>query len=204
MRRDDLTRFTFFERILHWVVGLTFVFVLLTGLAFSYPSLYWLTTLVGGGPAARVLHPWVGVILMAALVVMFFIWLRDMGLRKADVDWLRALKHYTLHEKDKVPASGKYNAGQKVFFWAMTFLVAAHLVTGIPMWFPASFGAGTLAAMRVIHYIVTPPAALFLIAHIYLASFAFPGTARAMLYGKVSRAWAKLHHPLWHQEQTGD
>ena len=202
MKSDDLTRFNYFERIVHWVVGLTFVFVLLTGFAFSYPSLFWLTTLVGGGPAARVLHPWMGLVLMVGLVLMFFIWLRDMGLKKADVDWLRAIKQYTLHRRDEVPASGKYNAGQKVFFWAMILLVLAHLITGIPMWFPAGWSAGTLAALRLIHYLVTPPAALFLIAHIYLASFAFPGTARGMLYGTVSRPWARLHHPLWHEEET--
>lgn len=202
MRTDDLTRFTYFERIVHWVVGLTFLFVLLTGLAFSYPSLFWLTTLVGGGPAARVLHPWMGALLTVALVIMFFTWLKDMGIRKADVEWMRAIKHYTLHRKDQVPATGKYNAGQKVFFWAMTLLVLAHLVSGIPMWFPAGYSAGTLATMRLVHFLVTPPAALFLIAHIYLASFAFPGTARGMLYGKVSRAWARLHHPLWHEQET--
>lgn len=202
MRSDDLMRFTYVERIVHWVVGLTFLFVLLTGLAFSYPSLFWLTTLVGGGPAARALHPWVGMVLTVGLVFMFFIWLRDMGLGQRDFDWLRAIKDYTMHRKDKVPDTGKYNAGQKIFFWAMVLLVVAHLVTGIPMWFPGGFSAGTLATMRLIHYLVTPPAALFLIAHIYLASLAFPGTARGMLYGTVSRAWAKLHHPLWHEEKT--
>ena len=57
-----LRRFSFLERIVHWVVGVTFVVLLLTGLAFSYPSLFWLTTLIGGGPAARVLHPQIGAI----------------------------------------------------------------------------------------------------------------------------------------------
>ena len=45
-----LHRFSFLERVVHWVVGVTFVLLLLTGLAFSYPSLFWLTTFVGGGP----------------------------------------------------------------------------------------------------------------------------------------------------------
>ena len=124
MKSDDLTRFNYFERIVHWVVGLTFVFVLLTGFAFSYPSLFWLTALVGGGPAARVLHPWMGLVLMVGLVLMFFIWLRDMGLKKADFDWLRAIKQYTLHRRDEVPASATSTVGA---FDASLLIVSVEL-----------------------------------------------------------------------------
>ena len=38
-----LHRFSFFERIVHWVVGVSFVVLLWTGLAFAYPSLFWIT-----------------------------------------------------------------------------------------------------------------------------------------------------------------
>ena len=69
-----LKRFTFFERIVHWVVGVTFVLLFLTGLAFSYPSLFWLTALLGGGPSARVLHPQVGVVFGIGLLFMFGLW----------------------------------------------------------------------------------------------------------------------------------
>lgn len=202
MKSGELSRFTFFERIVHWVVGVSFTFLLLTGLAFSYPSLFWMTTLVGGGPTARWLHPWMGVVLAVGLVFMFFVWAKDMLLGKSDLAWLRAIKHYTLHEKDKVPPTGKYNAGQKFFFWAQIVLGAAHLATGLPLWFPASFSGDFLAAMRFIHYFVTLPGGLLLIAHVYLGTIAYPGTAGGMLHGKVSRAWAKLHHPLWHREET--
>ncbi|HEX9732837.1 MAG TPA: formate dehydrogenase subunit gamma [Thermoanaerobaculia bacterium] len=202
MKRDDLKRFTFAERVVHWVVGLSFTFLLLTGLAFSYPSLFWLTALVGGGPAARWMHPWMGVALSVGLVAMFFLWLKDMLLGKADVHWLSKVRHYALHERDKVPPAGKYNAGQKLFYWLMIFLGLAHLATGIPLWRPAGYGAGFLNAMRFVHYLVTVPGGLLLIVHVYLGTVAYPGTARGMLYGRVSRAWARLHHPLWHERET--
>ena len=57
----EIKRFTFAERVVHWVVGLSFLFLLLTGLAFSHPRLYWLTVFAGGGATARILHPWIGV-----------------------------------------------------------------------------------------------------------------------------------------------
>ena len=61
MRHGEIQRFTYLERVVHWVVGLSFLFLLLTGLAFSHPRLFWLTTLAGGGATARILHPWMGV-----------------------------------------------------------------------------------------------------------------------------------------------
>ena len=84
MGRPLLQRFSFLQRIVHWLVDLTFVVLLLTGLAFSYPSLFWLTTLVGGGPAARVLHPQVGAVFGVGLLVMFVLWVRDMFLDAPD------------------------------------------------------------------------------------------------------------------------
>ncbi|MCH7890423.1 MAG: formate dehydrogenase cytochrome b556 subunit, partial [Gemmatimonadetes bacterium] len=54
--RGDLQRFTYAERLIHWVAGLSFVFLLFTGLAFSHPRLFWITDLVGVGPPPLVLH----------------------------------------------------------------------------------------------------------------------------------------------------
>ena len=79
-----LNRFTYAERLIHWVVGVAFVILLLTGFAFSYPSLFWLTTLAGGGGAARLLHPWVGVIFSIGMVFMLAFWVRDMFLDRED------------------------------------------------------------------------------------------------------------------------
>lgn len=208
MKRDELDRFTYAERVVHWVVGLTFVFLLFTGLAFSYPSLYWITSLVGGGAAARVLHPWIGVVFSIGLVFMFVIWLRDMFFTKADVEWMGAIRHYARHERDQVPPAGKYNGGQKVFFWVQSLLGVVFLVTGLPLWFPegflgiAAFGRGFSTTMRLFHFLATLGGGLFLIVHVYLGTVAYPGTAGGMLWGRVSRGWAKLHHPLWYKEKT--
>ncbi len=88
----------------------------------------------------------------------------------------------------------------------MSVLGVAHLMTGIPMWFPAGFlGLGPFAGaivnwMRLVHYVTTVFGGLLLIVHVYLGTVAFPGTAEGMLHGRVSRAWARLHHPLWERE----
>ena len=208
MRPAKIQRFTYVERIVHWLVGLSFVFLLLTGLAFSHPRLYWITTLVGGGSTARVLHPWIGVLFSTSFIAMFLIWVRDMKLDAKDRAWLAAIRHYAVHDKERVPPTGKYNGGQKLFFWGMTVFGFLYLLTGIPMWMPEGFfGMGSfygdaVNASRLVHYLLTVAGGLLLIAHVYLGTIAYPGTLGAMLHGSVTRAWAKLHHPLWHKEQS--
>lgn len=201
-------RFSFTERVVHWIVGVTFVLLLLSGLAFSYPSLYWLTLFFGGGPAARVLHPWIGIVFTVGIAAMFFIWLHDMSMTGDDMRWLRAIKHYARHDRDRVPPAGKYNGGQKLFFWVQSALGVAFLVTGVLLWFPDGIvgspplGRGLLSLMRLLHYVAALGGGLLLIIHIYLGTVAYPGTARAMLRGTVTPEWAKLHHPGWQHDET--
>lgn len=204
MSSSDLQRFSFLERLVHWVVGLSFTTLLLTGLAFSYPKLFWLTLLFGGGPAARILHPWIGIVLAMGLVLMFLIWVQDMFLGRADVEWMKAVGHYARHDTKNVPETGKYNAGQKAFFWFQSVLGVVFLVSGIPLWLPDGFAAELLLFMRLIHFVAAMGGGLLLVLHVYLGIVAFPGTARGMLQGSVTRRWAKLHHPLWYREQSGD
>ena len=202
MARNELQRHSYAHRVVHWTVGLSFLLLLLTGLAFSYPSLFWMTTILGGGAAARVIHPVAGIVFSVGLALMFFMWVREMFLGRLDWKWLGAIKAYASHDRAAVPPVGKYNAGQKLFFWVESILGAVLLLTGLPLWFPADFGGDFLVLMRLLHYLSALGAGLFLIVHVYLSTVAYPGTLRAMLYGRVTAGWAKLHHPLWYKEKT--
>lgn len=208
MSRGELHRFTYAERVVHWVVGLSFVFLLLTGLAFSHPRLYWLTTLVGGGPTARILHPWIGLLFTVSFAAMFVMWLRDMRIDAGDRAWLRAIRHYAVHDKERVPPAGKYNGGQKLFFWAISLLGVVFVVSGIPMWLPGGvlglgpFYGTVVNVSRLLHYLATVGGGLLLVVHVYLGTVAYPGTLGGMLHGSVSRAWARLHHPAWNEERS--
>lgn len=199
---EEVQRFSFSERVVHWVAAVTFVLLLLTGLALSYPSLYWLTALLGGGAATRVLHPWIGAVFSVSLVAMAVLWVKDMAITGRDREWLGSVKHYALHESDRVPPAGKYNAGQKIFFWAMLLLGVLFLASGIVLWFPESFPRWLRSTSRFAHFVAALGGGLFLIVHIYLGTIALPGTARGMLFGRVSRAWAKHHHLLWFRDEA--
>lgn len=198
----EVQRFDFAERVVHWVAAVTFVVLLLTGLAFSYPSLYWMTAILGGGAAARFLHPWIGAVFTLSLLVMVVMWMKDMTITRRDGEWLKSMKHYAMHESEKVPEVGKYNAGQKLFFWFMLATGVLFLATGVVLWFPESFPRWLRATSRFVHYVAALGGGLFLIVHIYLGTIALPGTARGMLFGRVSRAWAKHHHLLWYRDEA--
>ena len=202
MSEPLLNRFTYLERVVHLVVGSTFVVLLLTGLAFSYPALFWLTSLAGGGPAARALHPWIGAVFGVGMAVMLALWIRDMFLDRDDWRWLGAVKDYATQNHDKVPPAGKYNAGQKVFFWVQGALALVFVATGVLLWIPERFDSSLLSVARLLHFASTMGGGLLLIVHVYLGTVAYPGTARGMIDGKVTRRWAALHHPRWRQDHS--
>ena len=183
---------------------MTFVVLLLTGLAFAYSPLFWLTAILGGGASAREWHPIVGAVFGVGMIFMLIFWLRDMFLDKLDLKWLGAVHYYAAHQRDKVPPAGKYNAGQKLFFWAQGVLAVVFVVSGVILWFPELLAPARtiLSAARLTHYLATLGGGLLLIVHVYLGTVAYPGTARGMIDGKVTRRWAQVHHPRWHEEQT--
>ena len=65
-----IDRYTSGERILHWVTALTFLLLAASGLAFFHPSMFWLANLLGGGTWARILHPFIGVVMFVAFILM--------------------------------------------------------------------------------------------------------------------------------------
>ena len=68
----DLKRYTAPERANHWVVGISFILLALSGLAFFHPAFLPLTQLFGGGVWARILHPFIGVLMALSFLAMFF------------------------------------------------------------------------------------------------------------------------------------
>jgi len=198
-----IERFSFGERLLHWLVAGSFIGLLLSGLAFAYPSLFWLTFLFGGGASARVIHDWLGLLFALFALLMAIRWAREMLLDRCDRQWLRLVRYYGRHEDKKMPDCGKYNGGQKLYFWVTVVLALVFLVSGLVLWFPRSAGPGLVGWMQWIHLVASILGGVALIGHIYLAAIAYPGTGRGMTYGKVSRSWAMLHHPAWLREKNG-
>ena len=110
-------RYSFQERIVHWLAALSYIYLMLTGLAFWSPWLFWLAVLFGGGTVSRELHPWVGLIFVVATFKMYEMWGKQMHETELDKEFWRAVPHYIRNEDELVPSADRFNAGQKFLFW---------------------------------------------------------------------------------------
>src|SRR5215831_5346906 len=196
-------RYSFSERLTHWAAAFSYVYLLLTGLAFWSPWCFWIAAVLGGGQASRMLHPWAGLIFFLAVLQMYSMWSRQMRRTAADKQWWRSLHHYVRNEDDKMPPAGRYNAGQKVLFWSFFYSAIVLLLTGVALWFP-EWIPWNLRWLRYISVFVHPVAALFTIAnfliHIYMCVFAERGAFGSVIGGDVSLEFAKRYHPGWYEE----
>lgn len=199
MNGGRVLRYTFRERLMHWTAGLSYVYLLLTGLAFWSPWLYWLAFILGGPTISRMLHPWVGVVFTLALFWMFRVWAAQMRGTERDRQWWRALRHYIRNEDDQVPPAGKFNAGQKLLFWGFFWCGIVLLLSGVVLWFP-----DRLPFLRLAAVIVHPIAALLTVAlfmvHVYMGLAVEPGAFGSIVRGDVSRKWAARYHRAWYEQ----
>jgi formate dehydrogenase subunit gamma len=207
MKRDpkDLIRYTAPERANHLAVGMSFILLALSGLAFFHPMFYPLNQLFGGGVWMRILHPFIGVVMALSFVSMFFRFWKLNIMMPIDKEWLRHVHEMVGGDDRNMPEAGKYNGGQKVLFWSLVCCMALLTVSGIVIWrayFSAIFPIFLIRFASVVHAAVAAGMIALIIVHIY-ASIWTKGTIRAMLYGTVSRAWAKQHHPAWFRQVTG-
>jgi len=202
-----IVRYAFGERLMHALAGLSYLYLLLTGLAFWTPALYWIAIVLGGGYLSRVLHPWVGLVFAGAVLWMFVAWRRDMSITPEDRAWGRAIRHYIRNEDEKVPPAWRFNFGQKQLFWLMFFGGATLLLSGIVMWLVASI-PGELLLVRSIATLIHAVAALATIAgfiiHLYMGLAVVPEGLHAVVHGDVTEEFARHHHALWlAQVQSG-
>lgn len=197
----DVARYNLAERVVHWVVGVTFVALMLSGLALAYPRLAWLSVLFGGGQGMRVLHPWIGVAFTVGTVVMLAMWAQGMLFDATDRAWLGRLREYARTGHTGLDI-GRWNSGQKGYFWFALLFGVVLLVSGLPLWFPSIAGTGIRQWSRLIHHAAFLLMVGGFIIHVLLSAFLFPGTMAGMISGRVTRAWAAWHHPRWYRQQV--
>ncbi|MBI5900648.1 MAG: formate dehydrogenase subunit gamma [Rhodocyclales bacterium] len=199
----DLQRYDAQERANHWLVGICFILLALSGLAFFHPAFYPLTQLFGGGVWARILHPIIGALMMIAFVVMFFRFRALNQMTAADKEWLSRVGEMIDGNDHNMPEQGKYNGGQKAMFWAMALCMLLLFVSGITLWRAYfSFPVDLVRLGAVVHAAIAAIMIAMIFVHVYAALWV-RGTVRAMVYGTVTRAWAKQHHRAWYRQVTG-
>ena len=172
-----IVRTKFIDRACHWTVVICFFLVALSGISFFFPTLQW-------------------------LMFMFVRFVHHNIPDKKDIPWLLNIVEVLKGNEHKVADVGKYNAGQKMMFWSIMSMIFVLLVTGVIIWRPYF---AQYFPIQVVRYslLIHAAAGIILIhailIHMYMA-FWVKGSIKGMIEGKVSRRWAKKHHPRWYRE----
>ena len=201
-----IRRYTMTERVGHWVASWVYVYPLLTGLSFYSPHLSWLATVLGGGPTSRFWHPFVGVIFVGFLLWMLKVWGADMRITAADHEWKKAMPRYIRNEDENLPPEGRFNYGQKLFYWVMLFAGVMLLLSGSVLWFPEIFARKAHALLLLAIFVHVGAALISIgafIIHVYMGTAMVRGGFTSIVRGEVSPAWAKMHHRLWYDSIVG-
>src|SRR5262249_32903333 len=121
-----------------------------------------------------------------------------------DRRWTRRIGAYITNTDAREPEYVDFfNAGQKIYFWAIATSAVVFVMTGIPMWFPRTFGRVTVEIGLVLHDLAALVMLVGFIVHLYEGTAAQPGTFQAMTRGTVDERWAWTHHPAWYRRATG-
>jgi formate dehydrogenase subunit gamma len=200
-----IERFNAVERVSHWTMAISFVFLALSGVVIlwgkhivlpwlGYSGFSWLTIV------SKNIHNFVGPLFIFSMLVMFLIYVKDNIPHGYDVEWL--MKLGGMFGKGGEVPSGRFNGGEKAWFWGgLVVLGITVSVTGLILDFP-NWNQGR-EAMQLANVIHAMAAILFIagaMGHTYLGTIGMGGAYRAMRDGYVDETWAKEHHALWYEE----
>jgi len=202
-------RFDRVERAVHWVNAALFLILIVTGAALYFTPLI---ALVGRRRLIEQVHLYAGLSLPLPLLVgVAGSWGRGLrrdvnrinGWTEADLQWLRGLVDTASGRRQTAlrPQLGKFNAGQKL---NAAFVAGGGLVmlgTGALLHWYVPFPLSWRAGATFVHNWLAVTLVIVIVGHITLA-VADREALRAMLGGRVSRAWAARHAPAWLDESA--
>lgn len=197
---STIERFSTSDRVLHWTVVVSFFILVFSGLGLYARAFFGYFDFFGGPERGIVFHKWAGIVFFVSSVLLFLGHRREItGFDADDRRWLASLGGYLSRKENGIP-QGKFNAGQKlfgIFSFAATLVMAA---TGVVIWDPTAFGRALTRFSLMTHGLFFTFFMMGTIVHVYLATIGNPGTLEGMLWGRVSRLWAKKHARKWYDE----
>ena len=198
-----IERFTPLERSAHWANAIAFCILAVSGLVMAFGKFVILpvvgATLFGWLTfALKNAHNFAGPVFAVSLVVVIITFARDNLPRAEDLRWL---VHGGGLFGGKEIASHRFNAGEKVLFWAGVFLLGLVVVgSGLVLdkLLPSLvYERGTMQIAHMVHAVATVLMMAMFIGHIYMGTIGMQGAYQAMRTGYVDETWAKEHHELW-------
>jgi len=193
----EIERFNLAERGVHLFRLLAFVILGVTGLILAFNLHLWQDLLFGTAANLHSFHVWAGIVFIVTTVGGGLLWFRDAAFEAYDREWVRKMGGYLGH-RGEVPA-GRFNAGQKMFYWYSAIFGVVMSITGVMLIFKGSFSLATVCVTSTFHNLVGFFLIAGVLAHAYLGTVANPGTWRVLVDGSVTREWAEHHHPNWYR-----
>jgi len=198
--------FSLFMRIIHWIAAIAFVIIVPTGFMMIFGKY------LGGGDlvlTARYLHSIGTVLFIVAVIPMFLAWLVPMLPTLDDIKWLFIAGGYLSKKKREIPA-GKFNAGQKMWFWLATLGGFVMIITGAIMYFE-DFDIALLKTLdmdqidilrvsAIVHNFLGMAIAALFITHLYMSIFAIKGSLDSMISGYKSEDELKYLHSSFYKK----
>lgn len=200
-----IVRYRPWTRINHWITAISFVLLALSGLALFHPAMFPLTAILGGGPWTRILHPFIGLVMVVSFFLLALKMWRDNFITRDDVRWLEDIREVIENKDERLPPVGRFNAGQKLLFWSIIGCLLALLLSGLVIWreyFTHLFPITVVRFAAVAHALFGLLLMVAIVVHIYAAIW-IKGSIRAMTRGKVSYGWAWKHHRTWFRQVVG-
>jgi formate dehydrogenase subunit gamma len=200
-----IVRFNWFERFVHWMTAVCFIILGITGLniTFGRPLLL---PLIGAeqftawSEWAKYAHNYLSFPFTIGVVLIALMWLAGNIPNRTDLEWLKQGGGFI---GDAHPAADRFNAGQKLLYWAVVIGGGVVAVTGYLLMFPF-YGTtiDTMQAAEVTHGMVAALFIALMLGHIYIGTIGMEGAFEAMGEGTVDLNWAKEHHSLWLAKET--
>ncbi len=154
----------------------------------------------GGYYPMKYVHNISGLVFVASGLFAVIVWFKE-GTKFTvnDIEWLSRAGGY-LWANRIVPESGRFNAGQKLYYLLKSVTWILMSITGLIIWFPFLFSRVMVSNSYWLHALGVAVLAGSVIIHIFLGTFGNPGSVQSMLGGKCTRAWVRLQHGRWLRE----
>ena len=201
-----IKRFTDFQRFVHWSVAILFVILGITGVILTLGR-YGLLPLVGKeafgviASYGKLLHNYLGPVFSVMLVVMLFTFIKGNFFNWTDIKWFAKGGGLV----GKHASAGRYNGGEKAWYWIAALVGAVVIVSGLILNFPTlipvlGISRENFELAQLLHAVGSIGLFVVSFGHIYMGTIAMEGAFEAMQTGKCDSNWAKEHHDLWYEE----
>ncbi|MGH2849547.1 MAG: cytochrome b/b6 domain-containing protein [Solirubrobacteraceae bacterium] len=199
MRPRYVERFTFTERLLHWVHASAFFVLLGSGLILYIPAL---STTFADRPLIKDVHFYTAVSWAGAMILIVLL-----GNRRAVRATLREIDVFDRDDRRFLAGrthapQGRFNAGQKANVIVTAAFATLFFISGMLLWLGERNTDIRLSGTIYLHDALMYLSVVLVLGHLYLALInrSTRHSLHGITLGTVREDWAASHHAKWHPD----